>query len=62
MLYGTGKDINDHDSGNDERKTYICRNIKVLLEIKNSDQRNKYNTERTPDSIGNSDGHGFHDM
>lgn len=57
MLYGTGKDINDHNSGNDERKTYICRNIKVLLEIKNSDQRNKHNTERTPDSISDAYGH-----
>ena len=57
MLYGTGKDINDHNSGNDERKTYICRNIKVLLEIKNSDQRNKHNTESTPDSISDAYGH-----
>ena len=57
MLYGTGKDIDDHHSSNNERESYIGGNIKMLLEIKNSDQRNKHNTERTPDSISDAYGH-----
>lgn len=62
MLHRAGKDIDNHHTRNDEAKADVCRQVEMLLEVKNAHRGNEHDAEGAPYGVADAHGHALQHM